>query len=126
MDVIGNEEIILRHIPPGSTFQSPPDFRISSFNFQLRAHESGISVSRAGITNPASLIARLGDPDRGSRIAALSAGEIRAFGFEVVPVPIPEDPGHAEIRSGTADLNDRNTRRKFAALFRYVAPPSET
>ncbi len=118
---IPDDEHVLRHIPGGTLFQAPGP-RITSKNFELRPDrgETGVSVSRAGITSPARLMARLGNPAAGSRIAAASVEDIRALGLEVVPAPIPDDPGHAEIRSGAASLGDQDVRRRLAKLFRFL------
>jgi hypothetical protein len=121
-DPIADDEIILRHIPGGPTFQQPPGPRITSANFFLRTGESGVSVTRAVITFPARLMAIVaGDPGAGSKIAAARAGDIRALGLSVVPAPTGEDPGHSELRSDAADLNARSTRRALAHLFHFVA-----
>lgn len=117
---IADDEILLRHIPGGTAWQAPPDDRVTSFNFSLREGELGISVSRAGITPPARLMARLGDPTAGSKIAALSAADVRAVGLDVVPAPLDDDPGHAEIRSAAASLDRKSVRRRLADLCRYV------
>jgi hypothetical protein len=119
-DAVGDEEVILRHVPGGTTWQAPPDGRPSSVNFRLREGEGGVSVSRAGLTAAADLLARLGNPATGSRVAAASVADIRALGLDVVPVPLDEDPGHAEIRPAAADLSAKDVQRRLARLFRYV------
>ncbi len=119
-DSIADDEVILRHIPGGPSWQAPPAGRISSINFRLRPGESGVSVSRAGMTTPDELMQRLGDPARGSKIAALTAVEIRAIGLDVVSVPLPDDSGHAEIRSAAESLGDKETLRRLARAFRYL------
>lgn len=116
---ITDDEIILRHIPGGTTWQAPGP-RITSKNFELRSGETGVSVSRAAITSPDQLMARLGDPAKGSRIAAGAVAEVRNLGLEVVPDPKDYDPGHAEIRSATADLGDQTVRRRLAKLFQFL------
>jgi hypothetical protein len=79
-----------------------------------------VSVSRAGLTAAADLLARLGDPATGSRIAAASIADIRALGLDVLPDPLDEDPGHAEIRSATANLGAKDVQRRLSRLFRYM------
>jgi len=116
---VGDDEVILRHIPGGTTWQAPGP-RITSKNFELRPGETGISVSRAGITSPDQLMARLGDPTKGSRIAAGAVAEVRDLGLEVVPDPKDYDLGHAEIRSATASLGDQAVRRQLAKLFQFL------
>ncbi len=118
---VTNLEMLLRHIPGGTTWQAPGP-RITSKNFELRPGETGISVSRAGITSPAQLMARLGDPTKGSRIAAGAVADIRNLGLEVVPDQKDYGPGHAEIRSATADLNDQTVRRLLSKLFQLLPP----
>lgn len=115
---VGDEEFVLRHIPGGTTWQAPGP-RITSKNFELRAEETGISVSRAVLTTPLQLVARIGKPETGSRIAIASVSAIRELGLEVVSVPISDDFGHAEIRPATAELRHA-VRRQLAALFSFV------
>jgi hypothetical protein len=116
-----NDELVLRHIPGGTTWQAPGP-RITSKNFALRAdrNETGLSVSRSSLTSPAALLGRVGKPDLGSRVAEATVADIRALGLEIVPVPLPDDPGHAEIRSGASDLNDQAVRKQLAVLFQFI------
>jgi len=57
-DFVADDELILRHIPGGTTWQKP-DGTIASPNFRLRPGEVGISVSRLVITSPEAFMARL-------------------------------------------------------------------
>src|SRR5439155_62625 len=93
-----------------------PGPRISSANFQLRHDrgETGVSVTRLGITGPARLLELVGgSAEQGSRVASAGVGAVRALGLRVEPKPLPDDPGHAEIQS------DRSTGRSgdFASSF---------
>ncbi len=119
--MIDNHDIVLRHIPGGTTWQAPGP-RITSKNFALRLdrNESGISVSLGSITSVDDLMTRVGKPEAGSRIATASVEGIRALGLEVVSVPIEDDPGHAEIRSASADVNDQAIRKQLAGLFELL------
>lgn len=125
MDVISDDEWILRHIPSGTTWQAPGP-RITSKNFELRTGEKGVSVSREAITTSSQLLKRLGR--EGSRIARAQVGEIRKLGLDVVPDRIDPDnpgqphvdPGHAEIRSATASLSCQQTRRALSRLFVFL------
>jgi len=119
-DSISDDEVILRHIPGGPSWQAPPDGRISSINFRLRRGESGISVSRASLMTPAEMMTRLGDLAKGSKIATVTAAEIRDMGLEIVAAPIPEDPGHAEIRPAAESLKHKEMLRQLARAFRYI------
>jgi hypothetical protein len=40
--------------------------------------------------------------------------------LEVVPKPLTEDPGHAEIQSAQASLDDHACRKKLAMLFHFL------
>jgi hypothetical protein len=119
-DHLQDDEIVLRHIPGGTTWQAPGP-RITSKNFELRPGEAGVSVSRAGLTTPDRFMARLGDPAKGSRIASASINGIRALGLDVIPDPIPDDAGHALIVSDTASLGNQPVRKQLAALFAFLA-----
>ena len=122
MDDIANDETLLRHIPGGTLWQAPGP-RITSANFQLRhdRNETGVSVTRALITSPLRLMELVGgNPDAGSRIAAAHTADVRDLGLCVVPKPLPEDPGHAEIQSGSASLDDHACRKKLSLLFHFV------
>lgn len=129
---VEDSEVILRHIPAGTTFQAPGP-RITSINFQVRAAqgESGVSVSRDSMTTVEQLVARVGgDLTKGSRVAAARVAEIRSLGLEVVPDPLEDDPGHAEIRSNSVSLDDHLIRKRLANLFRLLPielmhPPAE-
>lgn len=117
---VADDEIVLRHIPGGPFWQAPPDGRITSHNFRLRPHELGYSVSRAALTTPDQLMARLGDSSKGSRIAAAKVSDLRALGFDVVPVPLADDPGHAEVRPISVDPSRKAVMRSLANAFRYL------
>ena len=119
MEPIPDDELVFRHIPGGTTWQKP-DGSIASPNFRLRPDEVGYSVSRAVVTPASAVMARLGDPATGSRIAVARVGDIRALGFEVVSVPREYDLGHAEIRPTTADPMAKAVQRAIAMAFRYM------
>lgn len=119
---VGDEVFVIRHIPGGTTFQKPGP-ELTSYNFKLRSNETGLSVSRAALTAPGMLMARLGDPNAGSKIARASVAEIRALGLEVVAVPLDYDAGHAEIRSATTSLDEKDVRRQLAKLFEFLPGP---
>jgi hypothetical protein len=125
---IADDEWLLRHIPGGSLWQAPGP-RITSANFQLRHDrgETGVSVTRAKITGPERLLELVGgDRAMGARVAHVSVGEVRALGVQVVPKPLDDDPGHAEIQSATASLDDHACRKKLARLFRFIEEPTTT
>jgi hypothetical protein len=108
MDEIADDEPLYRHIPGGSLWQAAGP-RITSANFQLRhdRNETGVSVTRGKITKPDKLMELVGgDLKKGSRVAMALAREVRSLGLRAVSKPVPEDPGHAEIQSDIASLDD--------------------
>lgn len=120
---IADDEVLLRHIPGGTLWQAPGP-RITSANFQLRKDrgETGVSVTRLLMTSPERLLTLVGgNPEAGSRVAQARTGDVRDLGLQVVPKPLPEDQGHAEIQSETASLDEHLTRKKLANLFQFVA-----
>src|SRR5438552_1538028 len=117
---IGDDEIILRHIPGGEPWQVAGT-PLTTANFRLRRGHTGISVSRAGLTTAAQLLQRLGgDVARGSKLAYARVGDVRALGLAVVPAPLPDDPGHAEIRSERERLERRPIQIRLTNLFRFM------
>lgn len=126
-EAIPDDEILLRHIPGGTAWQAPGP-RITSGNFQLRAdrNETGVSVTRLKFTAPDRLLTLVGgNRATGSRVAAVRVGDVRRLGLRVVPAPLPDDPGHAEIQSDSATLDDPLTRKRLATLFRFYDDPPE-
>jgi hypothetical protein len=124
---VADDEYLLRHIPSGDRWQAPGP-RITSGNFQLRhdRNETGVSVTRLAITSPQRLLA-LVRADPTSRVAQVRVGDVRALGLRVVPSPLADDPGHAEIQSHVASLDDHAVRKRLAALFQFLleAPPAQ-
>lgn len=120
-DDIADDEYLLRHVPSGTRWQAPGP-RITSGNFELRPNETGVSVTRLQLTSAARLLERLGED--GSRIAAARAADVRALGFRVLPKPINEDAGHAEIQSDQARLDDHADRKRLAKAFQFLPEES--
>jgi hypothetical protein len=121
-DEVADDETVLRHVPGGTLWQAAGP-RITSANFQLRKdrQETGISVTRLAITSADRLLEIVGgDPAAGSRVAFARVGDIRSLGLEVVPSPLPNDAGHAEIKPGVATLDDHGTRKRLANLFQFM------
>jgi hypothetical protein len=118
--VIPDDEILLRHIPGGTRWQAPGP-RITSGNFELRKDwgETGISVTRQSITSPGQLLSLL-QTTPGSRVAAVRVAHVRSLGLRVVPKPLDSDPGHAEIQSDTASLDDHLVRKRLANAFQFL------
>jgi hypothetical protein len=122
MDDIADDEYLLRHIPGGTLWQAPGP-RITSANFQLRhdRNETGVSVTRLKTTTPERLLELVGGSlEKGSHVASIRAGNVRALGLKVVAKPLAEDAGHAEIQSDTVSLDDHACRKRLALMFQFV------
>lgn len=122
MDEIGDDEELLRHIPGGTLWQAP-GARITSANFQLRhdRNETGVSVTRLSITSPDRLLELVGGSvEKGSRVAYVRTGNVRTLGLKVIPKPLVDDAGHAEIQSDSASLDDHACRKRLAMLFQFL------
>src|SRR5207248_3324791 len=122
MDEIADDEFLLRHIPGGTLWQAPGP-RITSANFQLRhdRNETGVSVTRLSITSPQRLLELVGGSlQKGSQVAIVRSSDVRALGLRVVPKPLDDDPGHAEIQSDRLSLDHHACRKKLAMLFHLL------
>jgi hypothetical protein len=109
VDPIADDEILFRRIPCSTGWYDavrtsplePEAFRPNHNDV------SGISLSRQKYRTAAE--AARGRPGKSYYIAHLRAGELRAAGIDVVPSPVPDDPGHAEIPS--LNYDQRKSRR---------------
>jgi hypothetical protein len=87
--------------------------------------ETGVSVTRLMLTTPERLLELVGGSvEKGSRVALVRAGQVRALGLKVVPRPLTEDAGHAEIQADSVSLDDHACRKKLALLFQLVPEKS--
>ena len=126
---VGDGEILLRRIPPGSSWFEPPD-RIASFNFKLRPGETGLSVYRERIVSGPEVLEK---PEAipGSMMAWATAGEIRGLKnaagqplrLDVVAVADERDPGHSEIRGPESGRLSTSAAKALRNLFRLKEIP---
>ena len=119
---IADDEVLLRHIPSGTTWQAPGP-RITSANFRLRQErgETGLSVTRQKVTSADRSIEVVGgDVERGSRVAFVTAGELRALGLRIVPKPLADDSGHSEIQSDSRSLDELTTGKLLSKTFQFL------
>jgi hypothetical protein len=93
---IEDDEIIYRRIPTPAYYDPSVSPFPSPMAFHPRCNDlTGLSVYRAKYKTPEQVAAT--GRDRPFYIAELRAGDLRRHGIEVVPVPLPDDPGHAEL-----------------------------
>ena len=108
---IADDEILFRRIPASLNLydpQSQPPLLPDAFRPNAN-DKTGLSVYRSEYKS-------LEETARGREgkmyyVAVLRAGDLRAAGIEVVPRPLKDDPGHAEIPGLTYD--NRRTDRSI-------------
>ena len=94
---ISDDEILYRRIPASTGWYDPsrtPVLEPEAFR-PNRNDNTGISLSRRKYSTVEQ--AARGQPGKSYYVALLRAAEICAAGMDVVPKPLPDDPGHAEI-----------------------------
>lgn len=106
LEPIADHEILYRRIPAASGFYDPlVDSNPSPLAFRPTSQDtSGLSLSRAKYKSLEQ--AGCGREGKQYYVAVLRAGELRRLGINVVPSPMPGDPGHCEI----AELNFANRK----------------
>lgn len=103
---IDDGEMLYRRIHVPEHFDPSMDPRPSPKGFHPNQHDvTGISLDRAKYVTPKQ--AARGRPGKKYAVVGVRAGDLRAAGMEVVPRPVPGNPGHAEI----PELNYENRRR---------------
>ena len=107
-ELIDDDELLYRRILVSSGYYSPDTETISSQAFAPSKEDaSGLSVSRAKYKSAKD--AAHGRNGKPAHVAVLRASVLRALGIQVVPKPLPDDPGHAEM----PDLNVSNRKENL-------------
>ncbi len=95
---VADDEMIYRRIPASQSWYHPRSgIPLAFAAFKPTKHDqTGLSVKRA------KYIRSIEDAARNPRgasyyIAVLRVGDLRAHGLDVIPCPLPGDPGHAEL-----------------------------
>jgi hypothetical protein len=100
---IADDELLYRRIPTSVPWYSASaGLSSQAFAPHTKNDITGLSVSRAKYKSIQA--AAKGRPGKSYYVAILRAGDLRQRGIQVVPHPLPEDPGHAEL----PDLNAGN------------------
>lgn len=95
-DPLADDEILYRRVPVSKGWID--EHGISPDAFEPRMDDdTGISVYRARFVTVEDAAKGLGK--RGYYVLAMRAGDLRAAGIHVVPMPHDDLPGHAEIPS---------------------------
>lgn len=103
---IGDDEFLLRRIPVSQNWVTADVQTVDPLAFRPRESDvTGLSFGRLTYDDPAAEAAK-GASGRRFFVALLSVRLIRKKKMEVVPRPLVDDPGHAEI----LDLTFANRR----------------
>jgi hypothetical protein len=102
---IADDELLYRRIPKSvSWYSDSAGLSPQAFAPHAKNDITGLSISRAKYKSIEA--AAKGRPGKSYHVAVLRAGDLRQRGIQVVPRPLPEDPGHAEL----PDLNSVNRK----------------
>jgi hypothetical protein len=98
-DPIADDELLYRRIPAALNLHDPtaePSLLPDAFR-PNQNDLTGLSVYRAKYKSLEAVA--FGREGKKYYVAVLRAGDLRAKGIEVVPRPLDDDPGHAELPS---------------------------
>jgi hypothetical protein len=112
MEPVADDELLYRRIPVSMGWYD--DSGVSPEAFDPRRNETtGISLFRAKYKSLSH--AGKGKSKRGYYVAVLRARDIRSIGIDVVPRPLPDDSGHAELPELTCEnrLSPKAQERKI-------------
>jgi len=104
---IGNGERLYRRIPVSRCYYNPeisPLLSPEAFGPDKSRDVTGISLDRASFRSPEE--AAQGPSVQGYYLAVLNIEDLWKHGIEVVPKPVPGNPGHVEIPA----LNSANRK----------------
>jgi hypothetical protein len=112
---IGDDEILYRRIPVSKGWYDSNG--LSPVAFDPRPDETtGISVFRAKYKSLED--AAKGLSKKGYYVAVYRAGDLRSHDIQVVPRPLTDDPGHAELPDLTC--NNRETDNALEKMSRLT------
>ena len=115
-DPISEEEILYRRIPVSKNYYNPdkyPPLSPEAFN-PIRLDSTGLSLTRGkylSIQEAARGLSR-----SGYYVAVFKAGDLQAVGINIVPRPLPGNPGHVEITDITFDERESENVRRIKGL----------
>ena len=93
---VADDEMLYRRVPVSKSWID--EYGVRPDAFEPRADDdTGLSVYRAKFISLED--AARGLSKRGYYVLAMRAGNLRAAGIEVVPMPLDDLPGHAELPS---------------------------
>lgn len=114
---IADDELLYRRISMASGWYEPariPPLNPEAFRPNKKTDESGLSLWRAKYVTAQE--AARGPSGKPYYVAVLSAADLRAKGIEIVPRPLPGQPGHAEIPALTSANRSDQQAKNMSAL----------
>jgi hypothetical protein len=93
---VADDEILYRRVPVSKGWIDEHGVRPDAFEPRA-SDDTGLSIYRASFVSLES--AAKGLSKRGYYVLVMRAGDLRAAGIDVVPMPRDDLPGHAEIPS---------------------------
>lgn len=111
---VADDELLYRRIPVSKGWYHESGLSPDAF-YPRPDEETGISITRAKYKTIEE--AARGKSKQGYFVAVLRAGELRRAGMEILPRPLPDDPGHAELPDLTCHNRDTaSTRQRMYQL----------
>lgn len=120
-DSIGDDELLFRRIPEATGWYRPDTgFLDPAALTPNRNDVTGLSVGRASFRN-AELEAAKGRAGKRYYVAVLSAAVAKAGGAVIVPRPLSDDAGHAEVANLRYETRKADAARKLVVVLRAAA-----
>lgn len=93
---VADEEFVFRRIPVSMSWYDLANNLLSPYAFNPIPNDlTGLSVTRAKLCSIED--AAKGKSKSGYYVATLRVGDLRKHGMDVIPKPLEDNPGHAEI-----------------------------
>lgn len=117
---IADDELLYRRIPVSTGWFDPKVADVPSpFAFRPRDDDvTGLSLVRGDPYNTPAAAAR-GPSKRGYYVAVLRVGDLRQRGLHVVPRPVKDIAGHAEIVDLTAGNRDTDEAKRLMVMLAH-------
>jgi len=124
LDDLDDDETVYRRIPVRQSGYDPGQDEVKPEAFKpIKYDTTGLSVSRSrSKKNPNFFTvaeAARGTSSHGYYVASLSVGNLRSHGIKVVPKPLPENLGHAEIPNLTYENRKDEASQSLMVLIAH-------
>ena len=117
-DSIADDELLFRRIPEATHWYNPDTEFIDPAALTPNKNDvTGLSVGRAAFRDSAREASK-GRAGKRYYVAVIPAAVAKASGAVIVPRPLPNDPGHAEISNLTYQTRKNDDARKLIEALR--------